>query len=163
MSFDIIIDWEEYKTDFRGHEVTMQLRPLKRWASVALTPIFKRSREKFIENEKKKRQIEVEKSEGIEPKNEPEKVTEEEINFAYDVQAVAEKVFPDHVKDIVGITVNKLAITIPVLCEESAFGPLCIDIVGELAKRSNLTEQEEKNSNGPSGTPMKTDENTQEN
>ena len=161
MSFDIIIDWEEYKTDFRGHEVKMQLRPLKRWASMLLTPIFKRSREVYLENKRKKDKAENNPKEETE--KEPEKVTEEDINFAYRVQEIAMKVFQDHVKDIVGITVNKEAITIPVLCEESAFGPLCIDIVGELAKRSKLTEPEEKNSNGPSGTPQKTDENTPEN
>lgn len=152
MSFDIIIDWEEYETDFKGHEVKMQLRPLKRWASLLLTPIFKVSREAYLENKRKKDNAEVE----------PEKVTEEDINFAFNVQEIAIKVFPDHVRDVTGITVNKQAITVPILCEESAFGPLCIDIVGELAKRSQLTEPEAKNSKGPSGTPTKTDENTQE-
>lgn len=141
MDFDIIIDWELYKTNFKGHEVEMKLRPLKRWASLLLTPIFMRITE-FIKTDKKKKH-----------KSEAELVTKDDIDFVYKVQEVAEKIFPVHVKDISGITINKQRIDIKTLCEESAFGPLCMDIVGELAKRSQLPELEVKNSNGPSIMP----------
>lgn len=144
MSLDFIIDWEPYKTDFRGHDVTMQLRPLKRWASVLLSSIYEESAE--IEKKKKKK----------------EKFTINDINFQYRVQEVATKVFPDHVKDIVGITINKQPMSVQTLCDETAFSGLCMDIIGELSKRSQLLGDDEKNSDGPSGTQMKQEDNTQE-
>lgn len=146
MSFDIIIDWEPYTTNFKGHEITMQLRPLKRWASMLLTPIQKKA---FLVLKKKSND-----ADGI--------VTEDDINFVYEVQTVAEKIFPDHIKNFEGLTVNKLAVTAKLLCEETIFGPLCIDIISELIQRSQLSEQEEKNLNGPQPSPQISDENTQQ-
>ena len=144
MSFDFIIDWEPYTTDFRGHELTMQLRPLKRWASILLTPLYEESA--VIEKKKK----------------EKKQFTSEDLNFQYRVQEIATKVFPDHVKDITGITINKQPLTVQTLCDETAFGALCMDIIGELSQRSKLLSDEEKNFNGPSGSPAKKDENTKE-
>lgn len=159
-SFDFIIDWEPYTTDFRGREVAMQLRPLKRWASILLTPIYEESGEIAKKKEKVKKFIKDQGKDVEIPKE--LQLTNEELNFIYRVQEVATKVFPEHVKDITGITINKKPITIIDLCDETAFGSLCMDIIGELSKRSQLLGDEEKNLDGPSGTSSKTDDNTKE-
>lgn len=143
MSYDFIIDWAPYTTDFRGHEVTMQLRPLKRWASMLLTPLYEES-EKLDKKKKRK-----------------EEFTTDELNFTYRVQEIAAKIFLEHVKDIVGITINKQPITVQMICDESAFGSFCMDIIGELSKRTQLSDNEEKNLGGPSGMQMKQEDNTQ--
>ena len=74
---------------------------------------------------------------------------------------MSKKVFTDHVKDITGITINGKAVDVNALCDETCLAYLCMDIVGELGKRSQLNEGEAKNSKGPSTIQTNADENTQ--
>jgi len=173
MSFDIIIDWKEFKTTFQNHEITMELRPLKRWASLLLTPIGKEARDAAIKAKNRKAQLYNEIS-GSNPhmseeeinqrviatykKEQSYSVTEDDINFVYKVQEKGEKVFPEHVRNIKGLSVNGAPITNDILCQETVFGPLCISIISELMNRSQLTEQDEKNSAGPQPTRQILDE-----
>lgn len=160
MSYDVVIGWGPYKTDFRGHEITMLLRPLKSWASILLTPIYIKTEEKAGEREKAKAKEEKAKADG--KKLPPKKLSADDLNFSYEIQKAAEKILPDHVKDISGITINKIIITVKDICEETAFATLSMDILSELTARSQLDEQEVKNLKGPSGTPTNADEATQE-
>ena len=149
MSFDIIIDWESYETDFKGHEVKMQLRPLKSWASILLTPIY-------MEMETRVKKIKAAKDEK---RDISDIMTEDDIKFVYKIQEVAKKVFPDHVKDITGITMNGTPVNAQALCEETFFSYLCMDIIAELGKRTQLDSAEVKNLKGPSITQTNAGEN----
>ena len=146
-SFNFIIDWQEFTTDFRGHTITMQLRPLKSWASVLLTPIYIKSTQKKLEKDAQKKTEENEQ-------DKLKSLTVDDFNFGFEVQKVAAKIFPEHVKDIQGIQVNGQPVTIETLCDESVFATLCMDIIAELSARSQLTEAEEKNSDRPSPGPI---------
>jgi hypothetical protein len=157
MSFDIIIDWEPYKTDFNGHEITMELLPLKSWASILLTPIYLKTAQKA--KHKKKIELELAREIKISEYNDPgqdklkreniktniKNITADDINFAFEVQEIGKKILPVHVRNICGLSVNKLAVTNEMLCEETVFAPLAMDIIAELSSRSQLKPAEAKN------------------
>lgn len=125
MSFNLTIDWKPFETDFRGHKITMELRPLKRWATMLLTPIY----------------LEAANMKASKKKT----VTADEANFSYRIQEIGLKIFPDHVRNLNGLQINNVGITIDDLCDESIFSPIVMEIMGELSTRSQLIDDEVKN------------------
>jgi hypothetical protein len=125
MSYNLTIDWQKYETDFRGHKIEMEIRPLKRWASMLLTPLY---------------------LEGAETKkNKNKKITSDEANYMYRVQGIGAKILPEHIRNITGININNKTITISDLCEETIFAPLAMDIIAELSRISQLSDNDVKN------------------
>ena len=125
MSFNLTIGWKPYEVDFRGHKITMELRPLKRWASMLLTPIYLEAAD-MKANKKKK-------------------VTADEANFSYRIQELGMKIFPDHLRSLSGLQINNVDITINNLCDESIFASVVMDVMAELSSRSQLKDNEVKN------------------
>jgi hypothetical protein len=128
MSFNLIIDWQEYTTYFRNHQITMELRPLKSYASVLLVPIFVKS----AQTTKSK-------------KNKADDYTADDLNLTYEVQDIAIKILPEHLRNLEGICVNDAAVTTQMLCEETIFAPLVMDIISELVARSQIGDADVKN------------------
>jgi hypothetical protein len=119
---DYLIDWQPFKTEFRGAKVKMLLRPLKTGAMLMLMPKF-------------------ESADG-----DVDKIT---LNPA-EVQEAALEIFPDHVKDITGITVNNgQPVTPQILANESIFYALSMEIIPKLFEISHLSQEQEKNSKRP--------------
>jgi hypothetical protein len=70
---------------------------------------------------------------------------------ALEMQGLAEKIFPDHVRNISGIRINGQPITVEQLNDEMALFSLSTDIIKVLALMSSLQKEDEKNSAGVSG------------
>ena len=134
---DIIIDWQTYETEFAGEKISMKVRMLRSWAMFALEPYLNNP------NPKKKEETAQEYATRL-------TVEEKSIlsNNSMKIQELSEKIFPDHVKDIQGITVNGKPVTWEQIASEVVFLNLAVDICGQLASISTLTKEEEKNSKG---------------
>ena len=120
---DVLIGWQKYETTWQGEKVSMEVRPLRRKAMMLLAPYMMISEEKGVKL----------------------------IVDTFELQGLAAQIFPEHVKDIQGITVNGKPVTWEDLAEEAVFCHLVGDIIGQLALISSLKESEAKNSGGPSG------------
>jgi len=121
---DVLIGWQPYETIFNGSPIKMELRPLRRKAMMLLAPF-----------------MELGKETGVKL-----------IVDTFELQGIAAQIFPEHVKDIRGITVNGKSIAWEDLTEEAVFCQLVGDIIGQLAVISSLKDSEAKNSGGPSDT-----------
>ena len=133
---DFIIDWKPYETTIDGYPITLELRPLKAWAHILLLPYFLKMDE-LAENSKK-----------IASETDEQKINDWVIKsstLTVELQEICKKIFPDHVRNITGFTVNNKPIDTLIICEETMFGTLVMDIVGELAKRSRISGAEAKN------------------
>ena len=124
---DLKIDWQEYRTTFRGQEITMEIRPLKRWANALLTEIYLTAAKEKIDKKKKR------------------ELTQKDIDFAYKMQELGSKIFPDHLRNLSGIKVNGEDITIGILCEESVFSFLAMSILSQMANITAITGNDVKN------------------
>ena len=146
---DLVIDWRKYETEFMGEPVSMELRPLKRWAWFELAPL--------LENHNPKKEDET-AQEYI------ARLTEDERKkMSHDsekLQELSAKIFPEHVKNIQGITVNGEVPTWEQISEEIIFLNLCVDICGQLAEVSTLTKTDEKNSEGLPASPTSASDET---
>ena len=138
MSYNLLIDWQKYETEFRGHKISMELRPLKRGTSILLIPFF-------IEAEKRRAEIKAQKKKIPQKTDVEREATGEELSFMYRVQEIAEKILPDHMRNFEGLTINNNAISANDLCSESIFASLVMNIIAELAKITQLTNDEVKN------------------
>lgn len=138
MSYNLLIDWQKYETEFRSHKISMELRPLKRGTSILLIPFF-------MEAEKRKAEIEAQKKKIPQKTDVEREATGEELSFMYRVQEIAEKILPDHMRNFEGLTINNNAISANDLCSESIFASLVMNIIAELAKITQLTNDEVKN------------------
>lgn len=122
---DITI-WQTYKTTLAGQPVVMQLRSLKRGAALKLFPM-------------------MEKMGAIDDG--------ESVRIAItsmELQELAAEILPEHVKNLEGFTVDGAAPSIELITEEAIFSPLVTEIIGRLFTISQLTEEDVKNSDGPS-------------
>jgi hypothetical protein len=126
MSLNYILDWIPYEFEHEGEKISMEIRPLKSWASILLTPFL-------IEAGKQRKD------------NENNVLTVENLNLSYELQKVADKIFSDHVRDIRGITINSNPVTLQELCQESVFAPVVMNIIGQLTSITRLTKEEAKN------------------
>lgn len=123
MTYNISIGWQKYDTEFNGHPVSMEIRPLKNSAMITLTPYLG-------------------KAETI--KEDGKNMVEAVVNM-YDIQRIAKDILPDHVKNITGLTVNNEPPTPETLADESMLSSLVLDIIGKLSLISQLTREDEKN------------------
>lgn len=133
-NINLIIEWQDYETQFMGEMISMKLRPLKRWAMFKLAPLFQQ-----IPDRKK----------GESAKNWASRLTKSQRDelqkTTSDIQDISKDIFKDHVKDLKGINVNNKPVTFDMLSEEFVFSNLCIQICGELMKITNITKDDEKN------------------
>jgi hypothetical protein len=139
MGINIIIGWQKFETDFQGQKVSMEVRPLKRWAWFVLQPIFQKMPSKN-------------KDETTEAYL--ERLTSDDMGRltqgSADLQDASAKIFKDHVRNIEGITVNGEPVSFDVMAEEVVFMRLSIEICNKLMEISNIKDGEEKNSGGQS-------------
>ena len=134
---DLIIGWEKYETVFMGKEISMEIRPLKRWAWFVIAPLFQDMPDKKKGETNQQFAARLTKDERGKLTAQSEKIHEK-----------SKDIFKDHVRNIQGITVNQKPITFDIMSEEIHFMNLCIQICGKLMEISQLTEGEEKNSAG---------------
>jgi len=119
-----LIDWVPFETEFMGDKVTCELRRLKSEAFMKLAPYMKLAGE------------------------------EDAIKITvsmFEMQQLVPSLFPEHVRNLQGITINGEIPTLDQLSEESVLVELVFDIIGELAKISRVSEGEAKNSKRQSG------------
>jgi hypothetical protein len=129
---DVLIDWQPWETMFAGEPVRMKLRPLKRYAMALLTPHMA----KFPGS-----------------KEEMEAMDRFEMaDNAYQLQELAARIFPDHVKDIENLTVGGKPVEVGMLAEESVFVNLATEVISQLSIISVVTQGDAKNSQPPSHT-----------
>jgi hypothetical protein len=73
---------------------------------------------------------------------------------AYELQSLGEQIFPDHVTDIKGLTVNGKTIENPAtLAQHPAFNPIAVSLITALINISTLSADSEKNFDAPSTLP----------
>ncbi len=134
---DIIIDWQLYETEFAGEKISMEIRMLRSWAMFALEP--------YLNNPNPKKEEETAKEYAA-------RLTDEEktilSNNSRKIQEISEKILPDHVQNIKGITVNGEPVTWEQIAAEVVFLNLAVEICGQLASISTLKKADEKNSEG---------------
>jgi len=143
---DVIIGWSSYETKFLDDPVTMELRSLRTEAFFKLLPLMqhknakqpKESVEKYLKRLTPEEKIEIQ-------------------GASIKTQKLSVEIFPDHVKNITGITLNGKAPTFEDLAQEAIFLNLAVDICGELISRTKLTRDEEKNSEGLSASSTQDD------
>jgi hypothetical protein len=134
---DLLIGWQEFKTEFGGNDVTMELLPLKTSEYKLLSPFM--------------RTYDIETYEG--------KV--EAAQAAMDMQRRCELIFDRCVRNIQGITVNGEPPTPKQLSEEALLGILAQIIASQLILISSISSVESKNFGSPSGN-SETKESSQE-
>ena len=137
---DFIIGWRRYETTFKGASVTMELRPLKSDAMFAMSPHFGGERRKPGESI----------PEFVARLTDEQKERLRKNSQA--LQRLSVSIFPEHVRNLSGFTVNGLPPTWETLANESVFMDLAVEICGQLASISSLPEASEKNSKPPSGS-----------
>lgn len=132
MSLDLIIGWQEFTTEFRGEEITMEVRPFRRKAMLAVLPYLTKQM----------------------PDIKADMTGDEISNLAdkgFELQGLASDLFPEHVKNIQGITLNGTVPTFDDLADEPVFLPLTLAIITQIAGISNIDQADAKNSEGLSG------------
>lgn len=124
------LDWRVHVSESM-QDVTCKIRPLKLWAFQAVMAFW----QGLPTNEEGQPRLNTAASIGL-------------------IQ-VAEKVFPEHVKELQNITVQvegkQRMATIDDLCKETAFMGLSVEIIGALITISEVGAEEEKNSGKPLG------------
>jgi len=134
---DIIIDWQTFSTEFADGEISMELRPLKSYAMFMLSP--------YLDNPNPK--LKEESVEEYTARLSGEDKARLLLN-SQKIQELSSKIFPDHVRNIQGVTVNGQPLTIEQIATEVVFLQLSVEICGQLASISRLTKEDEKNSRG---------------
>jgi len=138
---DVIIGWESYEINFLDAVVTMELRSLKTGAFFKLLPLMQHKNAK-LETEDIKEYLE-----RLTPE---ERFEMQEAGMK--IQALAPEIFPEHVRNMNGVTLNGTLPTLEDLAQETIFLNFVVDICGELISRTKLTRDEEKNSEGLSAS-----------
>jgi len=133
MALELIIDWQAFETELRGEKISMEIRPFKRKAMMAIQPFLT---EKMPTIKKSMNKEEIGKL----------------ADKAFELQGLAEHLFPNHVRNITGITINGKPPTFEDLSEEPALLPLTLAIITQIASISALDSGEAKNSGGLSGS-----------
>jgi len=132
MSLDLIIGWQAFTTEFRGETITMEVRPFRRKAMLAVLPYLTKQM----------------------PDIKADMTGDEISNLAdkgFELQGLASDLFPEHVKNIQGITLNGTVPTFDDLADEPVFLPLTLAIITQIAGISNIDQADAKNSEGLSG------------
>jgi len=132
---DFLIGWQNYETDFMGKTVKMELRTLRRDASMVLMKhmnVFENMSKRYDAAQKKKL-----------------KTIKMNISDVEDMNKLLndfEPFFLTHVRNINGITVNKKEITPKMIIAEATFSALVLDIITQLSINSKISKGDEKNS-----------------
>ena len=133
MALDLLIGWQPFETGFRGEKVTMEIRPFRRKAMMVVVPYITKGTPEIKEH-----------------------MDEKEIgslaDSAFELQALAADILPEHVRNIQGITLNGQPLSFEDLAEEPTLLPLTLAIITQIASLSALDSGEAKNSGGPSGS-----------
>ena len=121
------LDWRRESSEL-GDEVTYEIRPLKVWAFQELMAFWES------------------RPGGGEEGDSPRRVSPAE---SLRLMEVAARIFPDHVRDLQGVTVlaegNPHPATMEDLCGESPLLELAGEVLGKLVNISGLSERDEKN------------------
>lgn len=136
---DFLIGWTDYETQFMNKVVKMELRTLRRDASMVLMKhmdVFENMGKRYQAAQKKKLK-------NI-------KMSIDDVNDMNKLLNDFEPFFISHVRNISGITANEKEITSEVLIAEATFATLVMDIVTQLSINSKISKDEEKNSERPS-------------
>lgn len=118
-----VIGWQPWETEFNGDKVTMQVRPLKRWAMQQVAPLM----------------VAAARLES----NEDNAAGAADLTFK--IQSECLEILKQHVKDISGFEINGEQPTVDILTEESVFAGLCTEIISRLVIISQLSRDDEKN------------------
>jgi len=121
---DILIDWVPYEFEFMGDKATCEVRRLKSEAFMKLAPYMKLAGEE-----------------------DAVKIT---VSM-FEMQQLVPLIFPDHVRNLQGITINGQPPTTQQLSEEPVLVDVVFDIVTELITLSRIGKDEAKNSKRQSG------------
>jgi len=132
---DVVIKWEEYETEFGGDPVTMELRPLQRPAMLLLMPYISEA---------------TSRPGPADPMNLKDGELIEVVMDSYKVQGLVMNIFPEHMKNLEGLTVNKEPVTCQMLQDEIILNPLVVDIMTKLMNISQLSKEDQKNLSSPS-------------
>lgn len=132
MSLDLLINWQPFETTFQGEIVTMEIRPFKRKAMMAILPYLT-------------------KHTGIVKDDISDKKIGELADAGFELQGMAADVLPEVVRKITGITINGTPATFDDLAEEPMLLPLTLAIITKVATISQLNQADVKNSDGLSG------------
>jgi hypothetical protein len=125
-----LFDFRKYETEFKGKPVSMEIRPLKSRQMVEFLPMFlmlsakgeqHKEGTKFVLN------------------------NADDIKIVVEGQAKAASIFPDAVRGLTGIDDDW-----PTICEQMYYLPFVMDLLTKLVAISSMTEEEVKNSKGPS-------------
>ncbi len=132
---DYFTDWREVSFEFNGDMISMQMRPLKVGEMAILTPLI------------------AEVTSLVKPKEELTSVDiMKQAASSFKIQAAAESVLKDSVKDIKGFTINGEQPTLEKVCGEAMFITIVGDMIREIFNLSQLKQEDEKNSDGASVT-----------
>ena len=117
---DVLIEWRKEIFTTMGEEVSCEIRPLNREAMMVITPLIASALGK--END-----------------------TAYMMGSTFEMQEKAAEIFPNHVRNIQGLTVNNgQPVDVDILTNESVFARLCVDILSKLFEISTLTDAEIK-------------------
>lgn len=129
---DILIEWQTYQTEFNGATVTMEIRPLRRGAMHILLPHLQA--------------MQGDAGDALQV-----------AIRSLELQALAGVIFPDHVRNITGVTVNGRPPSPDRFADEVVLSQLTVDIIGQLGAISRLSLGDVKNCDGLSATPTSDD------
>lgn len=137
---DFLFDWKPFETVFmhgdKKERVSMELMPLDREGMLLILPCLSKMDGIDIKGKKK---------EDIEPE-----VFEKLMTLQLETQKHALTIFPNHVRNIKGITINGGEPSSEMLSSQSVFSALVFMILSQLATMSSLGDGDEKNLEGPS-------------
>lgn len=138
---DITIGWTKFepKSKIGENEISVEVRPLKNWAWLELLPLMQQMIPKNTGESTKDYLARLSPDERA-------SLEKESIN----IQRLAKTIFPEHVRNFQGVTVNGEPPTPEQLSEEVIFMGITIEIMMHLITISNLGEGDLKNSSGPS-------------
>lgn len=136
---NVTIEWQPHETTFKGESIKMEIRPLKNWAWFEIAPL--------LNNKNPKKQGES-KEDYIARLTDEEKLVMGKDSIK--LQHFAKTIFPEHVRNLSGVTVNNQAPTNEHLSEEVVFLSFTVGIIMKLIEISSLDEEDTKNLNGPS-------------
>lgn len=124
---DILIDWREYKTEFKDKEVVVELKPLSVGEVQSIAP--------FLQYDEKEEQIAT------------------QIKM-YNLQKSSADILKAHVKNIkADFTVGGEPLTVEHIAGLPVLTALAVELIGELSTISMLTDADRKKSKPLSAKP----------
>ena len=138
---NLIIKWQKWEIEFQGEKISMELLPLKVGTNLLLTPFFIR----IEEQDNKGKALGIGKKDVTVDQDKLSQYIIESTRLETELQNVCRDIFPSHVRDIQGMTINGKPVDPIILCEEPIFSTLVLQIVTQLYKISRITAEQAKN------------------